>query len=107
VNELLPSMPESSGTAVASTSNGISMSRMSSRKYSAVINALKSEEAGQGTSGDPGRREKLLRDQPDLLVQFGVDLFPVLVQVSSRYGNDTSFSFVLKDPLVYAGKQLI
>ncbi|CAM6105259.1 unnamed protein product [Calypogeia fissa] len=87
VNELLPPMPESSGTSSASTSNGISVPRISSRKYSAVISPTKPDEAGHGASGETGPREKLLRDQPDLLVQFGVDLFPVLVQV---YGSSVN-----------------
>lgn len=46
------------------------------------MSSIKSEESGRVASGELGPRERLLRDQPDLLVQFGVDLFPVLVQVS-------------------------
>lgn len=82
MNELLPPMPQTSGAIVASTSNGFSVSRISSRKCSSVMSSIKSEESGRVASGELGPRERLLRDQPDLLVQFGVDLFPVLVQVS-------------------------
>ncbi|KAL3701580.1 hypothetical protein R1sor_019602 [Riccia sorocarpa] len=88
VNELLPPMPDTVvGGASASSSNGVSMTR-ASRKYSTVINTTKAEVEQRGQeSTDVGVREKLLHDRPELLVQFGVDLFPVLVQV---YGSSVN-----------------
>ncbi|KAL2649350.1 hypothetical protein R1flu_017478 [Riccia fluitans] len=88
VNELLPPMPDTIiGAAGASTSNGVSVTR-TSRKYSSVINTTKAEvEQRSQEPADVGVREKLLHDQPELLVQFGVDLFPVLVQV---YGSSVN-----------------
>lgn len=35
-----------------------------------------------GNGSEVSAREKLLNDQPELLQQFGIDLLPVLVQVS-------------------------
>lgn len=35
-----------------------------------------------GNVPEVSAREKLLKDQPDLLKQFGMDLLPVLIQVS-------------------------
>lgn len=35
-----------------------------------------------GNVQDVSAREKLLNEQPELLQQFGVDLLPVLIQVS-------------------------
>ncbi|BBM99900.1 E3 ubiquitin-protein ligase TRIP12 [Marchantia polymorpha subsp. ruderalis] len=88
VNELLPPMPDAlAGATGALSSNGVAGGRVS-RKYSTVINAAKAELEQRGhESADVGIREKLLHDQPELLVQFGVDLFPVLVQV---YGSSVN-----------------
>lgn len=40
-------------------------------------------EDSNGNVAEASAREKLLNDQPELLQQFGMDLLPVLIQVSS------------------------
>ncbi|KAH7446550.1 hypothetical protein KP509_01G061600 [Ceratopteris richardii] len=71
VNELLPLMPQ-----LSAPQNGMTTPRnLSSRK---------------GLSAKPDdvpMREKLLQDHPELLAQFGKDLFPVLIQV---YGSSVN-----------------
>lgn len=79
VNELLPALPDGQGVPLGSSSGG-SGSR-GGRRYSGLAIASKTEEGGGGASGGPSAREVLLREQPELLEQFGIDLFPVLVQV--------------------------
>ena len=80
VNELLPPMPDTQGVHAASSSNGALSSRGSGRKHPGITIASKVED-GQGVVAEESPREILLRHQPELLVQFGSDLFPVLVQV--------------------------
>lgn len=71
VNELLPPMPQ-----LIMPLNGVTMSRNNSARK------------GSSTkSDDASLREKLLQDRPELLVQFGKDLFPVLIQV---YGSSVN-----------------
>lgn len=81
VNELLPPMPDTQGVHAASSSNGA----LSSRGPGITI-ASKVED-GQGVVAEESPREILLRHQPELLVQFGSDLFPVLVQVRFSVAN--------------------
>lgn len=82
VNELLPPLPDAQGASVASSSNGQSASRSAGRRYSTVTIAGKVEDPVVEAPAEVSNRETLLRNQPELLVQFGIDLFPVLVQVS-------------------------
>lgn len=78
VNELLPPMPQS-----AVPPNGVILSRSATRRQSSS-----SGKADDGSNVvDFAIREKLLRDRPNLLIQFGTDLFPVLVQV---YGSSVN-----------------
>nr|PNR54131.1 hypothetical protein PHYPA_007807 [Physcomitrium patens] len=49
--------------------------------------ASRAEEGGGGVGVETSAREILLRNQPELLEQFGNDLFPVLVQV---YGSSVN-----------------
>lgn len=73
VNELLPPMPQ-----LIVPLNGVTISRNASRKGT----SSKTDEEIHVSS-----REKLLQDRPDLLAQFGTDLFPVLIQV---YGSSVN-----------------
>ncbi|KAI5073229.1 hypothetical protein GOP47_0011242 [Adiantum capillus-veneris] len=71
VNELLPPMPQ-----LIMPLNGVTISRSNSARK------------GSSTkSDDVSLREKLLQDRPNLLAQFGKDLFPVLIQV---YGSSVN-----------------
>ncbi|MCO5580943.1 hypothetical protein L7F22_034817 [Adiantum nelumboides] len=71
VNELLPPMPQ-----LIMPLNGVTMSRSNSARK------------GSSTKSDDAcLREKLLQDHPNLLAQFGKDLFPVLIQV---YGSSVN-----------------
>lgn len=49
------------------------------KKSLATVSVKKEDSAGGVAELSP--REQLLRDQPELLRQFGVDLLPVIVQV--------------------------
>jgi E3 ubiquitin-protein ligase TRIP12 len=80
VNELLPTMPDTQGNPITSTSISGTSSRGAGRKYSAVTIG-RVEESEQGAALEISAREMLLRNQPQLLLQFGTDLFAVLVQV--------------------------
>lgn len=71
VNELLPPMPQ-----LIVPLNGVTISRNASRKGT----SSKTDEEIHVSS-----REKLLQDRPDLLAQFGTDLFPVLIQVHREF----------------------
>ena len=68
VNELLPPMPQ-----LAVPQEGPIISRNTSRRQPT---SAKLEENSHSSI-----REKLLLDHPDILIQFGTDLFPVLIQV--------------------------
>lgn len=97
VNELLPPMSDAQGNSVASSSNGGSASR-GGRRNSGVTGGIKVEDSAQGGEAEISPRETLLRNQPDLLVQFGIDLFPVLVQVRSctMFESDTCVSMCVR-----------
>jgi E3 ubiquitin-protein ligase TRIP12 len=86
VNELLPTMPDTEGNPITSTSISGTSSRGAGRKYSAVTIG-RVEESEQGAALEISAREMLLRSQPQLLLQFGTDLFAVLVQV---YGSSVN-----------------
>uniref|UniRef100_A0A0C9RYJ0 HECT-type E3 ubiquitin transferase n=1 Tax=Wollemia nobilis TaxID=56998 RepID=A0A0C9RYJ0_9CONI len=80
VNELLPPLPEGTIRLPASYSMD---SKYPTKKQIPGNNAGKSGDTTE-TVAEISTREKLLHDQPELLVRFGIDLLPVLVQV---YGS--------------------
>lgn len=43
------------------------------------------EEDPTDSAPEVSAREKLLKDQPELLLQFGMDLLPILIQVCTAY----------------------
>lgn len=59
-------------------------------KKSSASSSGKSEDSN-GNIPEVSAREKLLNDQPELLQQFGMDLLPVLIQVSSWCTNISNF----------------
>uniref|UniRef100_A0A0D6QT53 HECT-type E3 ubiquitin transferase n=1 Tax=Araucaria cunninghamii TaxID=56994 RepID=A0A0D6QT53_ARACU len=83
VNELLP--PLLQGTISLPVSYSIK-SKVSLGKQSLGSNTVKQEDVN-GNMPEISAREKLFCDQPELLAQFGIDLFPVLVQV---YGSSVN-----------------
>lgn len=83
INELLPPLPQ--GTIFPSASYGI-QSKSSLGKHSLGSSTAKQDDMS-GTVPEISAREMLFRDQPELLAQFGMDLFPVLVQV---YGSSVN-----------------
>eukprot|EP01018_Ginkgo_biloba_P019051 Gb_20277 [translate_table: standard] len=83
VNELLPPLPQ--GTISLPSSYGI-QSKSALGKHTSGSTTGKQEDVN-GNVSEISAREKLLRDQPELLAQFGMDLFPVLVQV---YGSSVN-----------------
>ncbi|XP_057827496.2 E3 ubiquitin-protein ligase UPL3 isoform X1 [Cryptomeria japonica] len=80
LNELLPPLAE--GTISLPVSHTTD-TKCSSRKNVLDNNAGKIDDMNE-TMAEMSAREKLLRDQPELLVHFGIDILPVLVQV---YGS--------------------
>jgi E3 ubiquitin-protein ligase TRIP12 len=93
VNELLPATPDTQGNQVSPTSIVGTSSRGAGRKYSAVTIG-KVEESGQGATPEISAREMLLRNQPELLLQFGTDLFPLLVLVKSALHSGDDWRFL-------------
>ena len=87
INELLPPLPQ--GTICPPVSYGI-QSNSSLGKHSLGSSTAKKEDTS-GTVADISSRETLFHDQPELLAQFGIDLFPVLVQVSVESINPGDF----------------
>lgn len=77
-NELLPPLPQ--GTISLPASFNIYMKGPVVKKSSAGSSGK--QEDLNGNVSEVSAREKLLNDQPELLQQFGIDLLPVLVQVS-------------------------
>lgn len=77
-NELLPTLPE--GTISFPVSSIFSI-RGSLIKKSQVESSSRQEDSNGNIQGTP-TRQKLLNDQPELWQQFGMDLLPILVQVS-------------------------
>ena len=77
-NELLPPLPHGTITLPASTNVFVKGSLF---KKSSAGSSSKQEEMS-GSAPEVSAREKLLTDQPELLQQFGMDLLPVLIQVS-------------------------
>ncbi|ONM18515.1 E3 ubiquitin-protein ligase UPL3, partial [Zea mays] len=79
-DELLPSLPV--GTISLPVYSGVHMKGCSVKKST----SSKQGEHGS-TANELSGREKLLRDQPELLQQFGMDLLPTMTQV---YGSSVS-----------------
>lgn len=77
-NELLPSLPD--GTISLPVSTNVFV-KGSLNKKSIGGDSSKQEDAN-ATSQEVSSREELLKEQPELLQQFGIDLLPVLIQVS-------------------------
>ncbi|KAK4491448.1 hypothetical protein RD792_002198 [Penstemon davidsonii] len=82
-NELLPPLPQ--GTISFPSSNSLfiqgSFPKMGNASSSGKL------EDSNGNSQEVSTRQQLLNDQPELLLQFGMDLFPVLIQI---YGSSVN-----------------
>lgn len=81
LNELLPPLPE--GT-ISLPPNYDVFSKCPAKSH--VLDNNTGEDLN-GTMREMSTREKMLHDQPEILLQFGLDLFPVLVQV---YGSSVN-----------------
>jgi E3 ubiquitin-protein ligase TRIP12 len=77
-NELLPPLPQGTISLPASSSIFVKGPVV---KKSPSSSSAKQDEVN-GNLPEVSAREKLLRDQPELLQQFGMDLLPVLLQVN-------------------------
>lgn len=77
-NELLPPLPQ--GTISLPSSSNLFVKGSVVKKSSAGSSGK--QEDSNGNVPEVSAREKLLNDQPELLQQFGMDLLPVLIQVS-------------------------
>nr|GMD09795.1 E3 ubiquitin-protein ligase UPL3 [Ipomoea batatas] len=82
-NELLPSLPD--GTISLPVSTNVFV-KGSLNKKSIGGDSSKQEDAN-ATSQEVSSREELLKEQPELLQQFGIDLLPVLIQI---YGSSVN-----------------
>lgn len=81
-NELLPSLPQ--GTISLPASSSFFMKGSVVKKAPSGSSSAKQDDA-KGDTSEHSTREKLLKDQPELLQQFGMDLLPVMIQVSVDY----------------------
>lgn len=77
-NELLPPLPQ--GIISLPVSTNLFIRGPFTRKSSA--SGSSKQEDLNASSQEVSAHEKLLNDQPELLQQFGMDLLPVLIQVS-------------------------
>lgn len=75
-DELLPPLPQ--GTISLPTSINV-FAKGSTIKKSSASSSAKQDSCSAPTI-EISAREKLLRDQPELLQQFGVDLLPLLIK---------------------------
>ncbi|XP_039059667.1 E3 ubiquitin-protein ligase UPL3-like [Hibiscus syriacus] len=82
-NELLPPLPQGTISIPASSSILVKGSFVMKSPASSSNKQENTDENAPEVSA----REKLLRDQPELLQQFGVDLLPVLIQI---YGSSVN-----------------
>ncbi|KAI4350275.1 hypothetical protein L6164_004746 [Bauhinia variegata] len=82
-NELLPPLPQ--GTITLPVSSNLFVKGSAVRKLPAGSSGK--QEDSNGNVPETSAREKLLNDQPELLQQFGMDLFPVLTQI---YGSSVN-----------------
>lgn len=77
-NELLPQLPD--GTISLPVSTNVFVKGSLTKKFTSGESSK--QEDANATSQEVSSREKLLKEQPELLQQFGNDLLPVLIQVS-------------------------
>lgn len=82
-NELLPPLPQ--GTISLPASSSVFVKGPVVKKSPSSCSAKQDEV--NGNLVEVSAREKLLRDQPELLQQFGMDLLPVLLQI---YGSSVN-----------------
>lgn len=80
-NELLPPLPQ--GTISFPPNFNLFVKGPAVKKPS-TSGSVK-EEDPTDSAPEVSAREKLLKDQPELLHQFGMDLLPILIQVSTEY----------------------
>ncbi|KAG9147473.1 hypothetical protein Leryth_007279 [Lithospermum erythrorhizon] len=81
-NELLPPLPQ--GIISLPTSNVLVRGSISKKPSSS---SSSKQEDSNGNLQEVSAREKLLKEQPELLQHFGTDLLPVLIQI---YGSSVS-----------------
>lgn len=86
-NELLPPLPQGTISLPASSSFFIK----GSLPRKSLAGSSGKPDDSNGNTQEVSTREKLLNDQPELLQQFGMDLLPVLVQVSCQ--SSTAYLF--------------
>ncbi|KAK8582512.1 hypothetical protein V6N13_069289 [Hibiscus sabdariffa] len=82
-NELLPPLPQ----GIISLSASSSIFVKGSIVMKSPASSFNKQETTDENAPEVSAREKLLRDQPELLQQFGVDLLPVLIQI---YGSSVN-----------------
>ncbi|XP_074275667.1 E3 ubiquitin-protein ligase UPL3-like [Silene latifolia] len=82
-NELLPPLPQ--GTISLPASSNLFVRGPLLKKSPASSSSNQDE--SNGNPPDAAAREKLLNDQPEFLLQFGMDLLPVLIQI---YGSSVN-----------------
>ncbi|XP_068646801.1 E3 ubiquitin-protein ligase UPL3-like [Aristolochia californica] len=82
-DELLPPLPQ--GTLSLPTSSHLLIRGSLAMKKSSSSSSKQDDTSG--ATSEISAREKLLRDQPELLQQFGLDLLPVLIQM---YGSSVN-----------------
>ena len=87
INELLP--PFTQGTIFPPVSYGI-QSNSSLGKHSLGSSTAKKGDTRR-TVPEISAQETLFCDQPELLAQFGIDLFPILAQVNVQSINPRDF----------------
>uniref|UniRef100_A0A1D1XK93 HECT-type E3 ubiquitin transferase n=1 Tax=Anthurium amnicola TaxID=1678845 RepID=A0A1D1XK93_9ARAE len=82
-DELLPPLPQ--GTISLPVSLNVFVKGSAVKKSSASSSGKQDDSSS--TANEISAREKLLQDQPQLLLQFGLDLLPVLIQI---YGSSVN-----------------
>ena len=90
-NELLPPLPE--GIISLPASSNLLVKGTLVKK--APSSSSGKQEDVNGNVPEVSAREKLLNDQPELLQQFGMDLLPVLIQVSFLIHLVSSIQFIV------------
>jgi len=81
-NELLPPLPQ--GTISLPVSSNLFIKGSFTKKFCAGGSSKQEDvnASSQDIAQEVSAREKLLNEQPEFLRQFGMDLLPVLIQVS-------------------------
>ncbi|XP_077221227.1 E3 ubiquitin-protein ligase UPL3-like [Tasmannia lanceolata] len=88
-DELLPPLPQ--GIILLPTCSNFLVKGSAVKKYPASSSS--NQEDTNGIIAEVSAREKLLHDQPEILLQFGMDLLPVLIQI---YGSSVNGPVRLK-----------